>query len=417
VTAPTLGTAAQPRIDLTDTSLFATGDPFAAWKQLRETSPVYWNPSADGAGFWALTSYADIMAVYVDPQTFSSERGTVMGGSFRSATDTASGKMIICSDPPAHRLLRQQVHRGFAAWMVDRIRERVRTYAQRALDAMVAAGGGDFAVDVAPELPAAVLAAMFGLDRDEAHGLLQLTREMIGYRDSEYLAGHDAATTLVAAQVQIFDILMTLIARRRRSPTDDLPSLLLAAEVNGRPMTDEEILYNCLNVVVGGNETTPYTACGGVEALAAHREQADLFYRSPAVRSSGVEEILRWTSTNAYVGRTATRDTEIRGIAIAAGDRLTLWNAAANRDPEQFAEPDRFQVTRTPNHHLAFGAGVHRCIGQAVAREEITVFFGYLAERGIRLRPDGPAERLRSNFMLGTKHLPVSVTAVGDFDD
>jgi cytochrome P450 len=416
--------------DLTDIDLFVNGDPHAAWAWLRANEPVYWNPdSGPGGGFFALTRYDDLAAVYVDHTTYSSKEGTVMGGSFRSQNDTASGQMLICADPPDHRLLRQQVHQGFSNAMVDRIANVVSEYADRALTQLVADGGGDLAVDVAPELPAGVLAAMFGLSRDEAHYLLDLTRDMIGYRDAEYAgsdhagsdhagsdyAGSDYAASaqmgLVAAQVKIFDFLAELTEKRRREPKHDLPSMLLKSEVNGRPMTDGQILYNCLNVVVGGNETTPYTACAGTLALIEHPDQAERFYANPAVLGTAVEEILRWTSTNAYVGRTATRDTEIRGVPIKAGQRLTLWNASANRDEAKFDHADSFDVARDPNQHLAFGVGVHRCIGQTVARQEVTIFFQHLQQHGIRFTLAGPVERLASNFMLGTKHMPVSVVS------
>jgi cytochrome P450 len=404
-------------IDLTDVGLFADGDPYSAWAWLRRNAPVYWNPDGEGGGFWALTRYDDIMDVYRDPHTFSSKRGTVLGGSFRSPSDTASGQMIICSDPPVHRLLRQQVHRGFVPWMIDRIGEQVREYLAPAVSALVAAGGGDFAVDVAPELPAAALAVMFGVDRDEAAYLCELSRHMIGYRDAEYLTGKGSRETLISAQVKMFDVLVQLVARRRRQPGDDLPSMLLAAEVNGRPMSEGEILYNCLNVAVGGNETTPYAASSGVQALAEHPDQADALYATPDLMPTAVDELLRWTSTNAYVGRTATRDVDIRGVRVAAGDKLTLWNASANRDEEQFPDSDRFRLDRTPNHHLAFGAGVHRCIGQTAARAELATFLRYLAGHGVRMELAGPVRRLRSNFMLGIKHLPVRVVAAGGTDD
>ncbi|NKE57575.1 cytochrome P450 [Lentzea sp. PSKA42] len=396
-------------IDLTDTDLFVHGDPHEVWAYLRHNEPVHWNPSADG-GFWSLTRYADIHDVYLDPSTFSSEQGTVMGGSFGSAQDSATGQMLICADPPEHRLLRQQVKQGFAARMLEVIGESVRRYATRALDGIVAAGGGDFAVDVAPELPAGVLAAMFGLSTEDAHHLLALTRNMIGSEDGEYRDDlRDGELALVSAQVEIFDFLGDLADERRGGSGDDLVSMLLNSCVNGRPMSDAEILYNCLNVVVGGNETTPYTACAGVAAFAEFPDQADRFYADPTVLPTALDEILRWTSTNAYVQRTATRDTAIRGVAITKGDKLTLWNASANRDEDVFASADRFDVTRTPNHHIAFGVGNHRCIGQTVARQEITILFELLRDRGIRFELDGPIERLRSNFMLGTKHMPVRV--------
>jgi cytochrome P450 len=382
------------------------GDPHEVWAHLRRTEPVHWNPHGD-QGFWSLTKYADIHDVYLDPTTYSSESGTVMGGSFGSAQDSATGQMLICSDPPEHRLLRQQVKQGFGNTMLKSISASVRSFAHRAVDRIVAQGGGDFAVDVAPELPAGVLAAMFGLSADDAHHLLALTRNMIGSEDGEY---RDGELALVTAQVEVFDFLSELADERKESPRDeDLVTMLVNSCVNGHPMSDTQILYNCLNVVVGGNETTPYTACAGVVAFAEFPDQADRFYASPDVLPTAVDEILRWTSTNAYVQRTATRDSEIRGVPIAAGDKLTLWNASANRDEEVFPDADRFDVIRTPNHHIAFGVGNHRCIGQAVARQEITILFEHLQERGVRFQLDGPVERLRSNFMLGTKHMPVKV--------
>ena len=398
------------QIDLTDTELFVSGDPHEVWRYLREHQPVHWNPSKDG-GFWSLTRYADIVDVYRDPATFSSERGTVMGGSFGSDQDSASGQMLICADPPRHRQLRKQVKRGFATAMMARVAESVRDYAHRAIERLLAEGGGDFATVVAPELPAGVLAAMFGLGPRDAHYLLELTRNMIGFEDAEYRHEPDGQElSLAAAQVEIFDFLADLAERRRGEPGDDLVSLLLHCSVNGRPMTDTQILYNCLNVVVGGNETTPYTACAGVAALAGHPRQADLFYGHQDLLLTAIDEILRWTSTNAYVQRTATVDTVVNGVPITAGQKLTLWNASANRDEAVFPDADRFDVTRSPNRHIAFGVGNHRCIGQAVARQEIQILFEYLQRRGVRFELAGPIERLRSNFMLGTKHMPVTVS-------
>jgi cytochrome P450 len=394
-------------VDLADTEMFVTGDPHAAWAWLRANAPVYHNPTQD---FWALTKHQDLSAVYVDHVAFSSEQGTVMGGSFRSGTDTATGKMLICADPPDHRLLRQQVHQGFANWMIDKIAVTVREYVDAGFDRLIADGGGDLACGLALELPAAVLAAMFGLSRSEAYYLLDLTREMIGFSDGEYV-GDNAQMTLVAAQVKIFDFLVDLTERRRRNPGDDLPSVLLKSGINGRGLDDGQILYNCMNVVVGGNETTPYTACAGTLALLQYSDQAERFYSDASVLPTAIEEILRWTSTNAYVGRTVMKDVTIRGVDIPAGAKLTLWNASANRDEDVFADPQRFDLTRTPNPHLAFGVGIHRCIGQVVARKEVSIYFAALRERGLRLQLSAEVERLRSNFMLGTKHMPVAVVA------
>lgn len=404
-----------PAIDLTDTELFVSGDPHPEWAWLRRNAPVYWNKThrdktqKDG-GFWALTRYRDITACYLDPVTFCSRKGTVMGGSYRNNMDSASGQMLVCSDPPQHRLLRQQVHRWFAPRMLEWVGQQVIKYLQPALDRILADGGGDFATDVASQLPAGFLSAVFQLGHTEAHHLLGLTRSMIGFQDGEYRKNDtDEAFTLVATQVEIFDMLTELVAQRRRSPVDDLPSLLLQAHINGRPMTDSEILYNCLNVAVGGGETTPYTAAAAVLAFIEHPDQAQRLREDESLLPTAVEEIFRWTSTNAYVQRTATRDVQFGETRIAAGDAITLWNASANRDEEQFPIADRFDIGRTPNPHIAFGVGAHRCIGATTARQAITLLLKHLQARGARFELAAPIERLRSNFMLGIKHMPVTV--------
>ncbi len=397
-------------IDLTKTELFVNGDPHAEWAWLRRNAPVYWNENHQGGGFWALTRYRDVTASYLDPVTFCSRKGTVMGGSYRSTMDSASGQMLVCSDAPQHRLLRQQVQRWFAPKMLVRVGQQVVEYLRPAIEGMLADGGGDFATDVASQLPAGFLSAVFTLGHAQAHHLLGLTRTMIGFQDREYRKnGADEALTLVAAQVEIFDVLTELLRRRRRSPVDDLASLLLQAEINGRPMTDSEILYNCLNVAVGGAETTPHTAAAGVLALIEHPDQAQRLSEDASLLPTAIEEIFRWTSTNAYVQRTATRDAQIRETHIAAGDTITLWNASANRDEEQFPNANRFDIGRTPNPHIAFGVGTHRCIGTATARQGITLLVEHLRARGARFELAGPIERLRSNFMLGIKHLPVTI--------
>ena len=397
-------------VDLTDLDLFEHGDPYEAWAWLRRHRPVYWNETPDG-GFWALTRYDDVSAAYLDPATFSSRRGTVMGGSFRKDSDTASQQMLIASDAPAHRLMRHHVHKAFLPDLISRAAVDVRRYIGSALDRLQADGGGDFATDVAPELPAGLLGSLFGLDRHDALHLLELTRTMIGFRDPEYQRQAGESATLVSSQVEIFDMMAELAEHRRRAPSDDLVSLLLSATVNGRCMTESEVLYNCLNVAVGGDETTPFTASAAVLTFVEHPDQTERLFRDPALLPTALNEVFRWTSTNAYVQRTANRDVEIGGEVIRAGQSVTLWNAAANRDERRFHQPDRFDVGRNPNPHLVFGLGPHRCVGAAAARMEISILLEQLVHRGLRLRLGGPVRKLRSNFMLGHTHLPVVVAS------
>jgi cytochrome P450 len=393
-------------IDLTDLDLFTHGDVRAAFALLRRHDPVHWNETGDG-GFWVLTRHDHVAAAYNDTARLSSRHGTVLGGSYRRSADSAGGQMLIASDPPEHRLLRQQVHRAFLPGMLDRAAVAVRRYLDDALDRLTETGTADFA-ELALELPRGLLAAMFGLDRDEATRLLGLTRRMIAFRDPGY-SGGDEALTLAAAQVEIFDMMTDLMAGRRREPGDDLVSILLAARINGRPMTDGEILYNCLNVAVGGDETTPFTAASAVETFAAHPEQYDRLLAHPEMIDTALHEIFRWTSTNSYVQRTARTDLEIGGRAIGAGQSVTLWNVSANFDESVFPRAEVFDIGRDPNRHLAFGSGPHRCIGLSAAWIELKILLEALIERRLVLAVAGPVRRLRSNFMLGPTSLPVRV--------
>ena len=394
-------------VDLTDVDRFVQGEHHRLLAQLRDQDDLHWN-SLDNGGFWALTRYDEVAAAYTDPATFSSMGGAMLGGSFRNEVDTAAGRMLVASDPPRHRLLRQQMHALFAPPVVDRARAQIDTLLARAFDRMIDDGGGDFAEDIAVELPAGALMAMLDVGHDDALRLVRLTRRMIGFRDPLYGAqGGDERTHLAAIQGEIFSFFQDLVDDRRGGDGQDMVSVLLRARINGRPLPDEDVLYNCMNVAVGGNETSSYSACAGMEALMAHPDQYDRFLDRGAVTEPLIDEVLRWASTNAYVQRIALRHVRVRNQIIEPGDVVTLWNVSANRDAAQFPAPEAFDIDRTPNRHLTFGNGVHRCIGAALGRTELEAVFGHIAQNGIRLVSTGPSVRLRSNFILGTTRMPV----------
>jgi cytochrome P450 len=396
--------------DLTDAHVFEHGDPHALWAQLRRDAPVYWNETADG-GFWAITRYEDVVAAYRDHDAFSSAHGAILGGSYRSEVDTASGRMLVSADPPQHTMLRKRMKQVFSREMSQRVRDEVRGRVTAALRRFVADGGGDFAVDVALELPAGALMAFFEIGYPDARRLLELTRAMIGFQDPSYVdTSGDRALRLAETQADIFDYFSDLVDERRPRPGTDAVSTLMGARDGGRPLDEETLLFNLMNLAVGGNETTPHSASIGALALMRDPSQWDLLTNRPDVVGTGVEEVLRWASTNAYVQRVVMKPVVLRGVELAEGDTVTLWNASANRDEEQFADAHRFDLARTPNHHLAFGSGVHHCIGAATARLELTALLEALAALPFRLRLDGPVSRLRSNFMLGIKSLPAATT-------
>jgi cytochrome P450 len=401
-------TAATPTIDLTDVDVFAANRHHEMFDWLRANDPVHWQPSSDVGGFWSITRYDDVAAAYSDHSTFSSAGGVMLGGSFRNEVDTAANRMLVASDPPRQRLLRQVVHRVFAPENIERVAAQVTALVDGALTTALANGGCDFATDIAPELPAGALMAVVGIGHEEAHELIRLTHEMVGYRDPAVTSGGgDERLRLAGIQADIFEFFADLVRARRADPGDDLVGVLLRAEVNGRPLPEEDILYNCLNIAVGGNETTGYTACSGLVALMAHPDQYERLCADPALLDGALTEILRMASTNAYTHRVATRDVEFRGRRIGAGDSVVLWNVSANRDEKRFPEPHRFDLARTPNRHLTFGTGIHRCVGAQLGRTELGTLFRRVIGERARFTPAGEPTRLRSNFMLGITGLPV----------
>jgi cytochrome P450 len=406
VTTTTNGRA----VDLTDVDLFVRGQHHDELRRLRADCPVYWNSTADGAGFWALTRYDDVLAAYKNHSAFGSTRGAILGGSFGKATDTAGGRMLVASDLPRHRLLKQQIHPALSATVTTAVRAKVDELLTLEFDRLLRDGGGDFAEQIATALPAGALMVIMAIGRVDAMDLIAMTRRMVGYRD-EMLVNIDtpARLRLAVQQTEILGFFAGLLDERRRRPGKDLVSVLLGSEINGREMSEEDILYNCLNVAVGGNETSSHTASGGAAALIEAPDQWDLLAAEPSLLPAAIDEILRWTSVNAYVQRAVKRDVELGGTLLRQGDSVTLWNVSANRDETQFPEADHLDIRRSPNRHLSYGSGIHRCIGAPIAHAELTLVFEHLLRTGVRLRLAGPIVRMRSNFILGLNRLPVEI--------
>lgn len=401
-------------IDLTDIEMFVEQRHHAALRYLREHDPVYWNPLPGGGGFWALTRYDDVVSAYHNHGSLSSAGGAMLGGSYRSEADTAANKMMVASDPPRHRMIRQQMHRVFGADFTARIAARIRQLVDQALDRAIADGGCDFATDIATELPAGALMEIVGVSHAQAHELISLTRKMIGFRDPFYVdVSDDERLRLAVIQSEIFEYFSELLHERGDASGDDLLGILRRAEINGKPLTEEEILYNCMNVAVGGNETSSYSSCAGILALSENPGQYQKLLSDPGLLDSAIAEILRWSSTNAYVQRVAVEELEIGGKQISRGDSVTLWNASANRDGRQFPDADRFDIARSPNRHLSFGSGIHRCVGSTVANVELPILFEKIARRGINFQVSGQVTRLRSNFIQGITSLPMEVAVQG----
>jgi cholest-4-en-3-one 26-monooxygenase len=413
-------------IDLLDRDEFTKDIPHEWFTHLRTTAPVYKHPEPDGPGFWVITKHADVITCNRDAGAFSSEQelGGVVGleeGGLGSETDeeraareSTGGRMMLMMDPPDHTRYRKLVNRGFTPRMIGQLEPHIRELTDVVLDKAVAKGAEsgeiDFVVDIAAELPLEVIAELIGVPSEERHKIFDWSNRMVGSEDPEYQV---SAEEVFNAQVEMFMYAQQLADKRRAEPTDDIITALLSGEVDGESLSDMDFNLFFMLLSVAGNETTRNAIAHGMNAFLENPDQWDLLVGDPDTHLPGaVEEILRWASPVMYFRRNATKDFELRGETIKAGDKISLWYISANRDEDVFDEPFRFDITRQPNNHVAFGGGgPHFCLGAQLARLEIRMLFEEMAKRYPRIEALGAPDRLRSNFIGGIKHLPVALHA------
>jgi cytochrome P450 len=314
--------------------------------------------------------------------------------------------MMLNMDPPQHTKLRALVNKGFTPRMVAQLQERIGELARAIVDRVAPRGECDFVTDVAGELPSYVIAELMGIPLDDGRELYRLTERM-----------HTAAPTpegMADGARAIFEMMSYsngIRTEKRARPANDIVSTLLAADVDGEKLNDLEFDMFFLLLINAGGDTTRNLVAGGTLELLAHPEQLAKLRTDPTLLPSAIEEMLRWTTPVVHFRRTATRDAELAGQKIAAGDKVVVFYASANRDESAFAEPERLDLTRSPNEHLAFGGGgVHFCLGANLARVEIQALFRAVLARLGDLELAGPVERLRSNFINGPRRMPVRFT-------
>jgi cholest-4-en-3-one 26-monooxygenase len=402
-------------IDLLDMERFTEGVPHEWFTHLRANAPVYKHPEPDGPGFWVITRLDDVVACNRDAATFSSDqgRGGVVGLPERDAppsdAEQAGGRLMLMMDPPDHTRYRKLVNRGFTPRMIKQLEPHIRDLTDQVLDQAVAKGTEiDFVVDIAAELPLEVIAELIGVPSEERHKIFEWSNRMIGSDDPEYAV---SAEETFNAQVEMFMYAQALAEKRRAEPADDIITALLSAEVDGESLSDMDFNLFFLLLSVAGNETTRNAISHGMNAFLENPDQYELLVSDPDRYLPGaVEEILRWATPVLYFRRNATRDIVVGGQQIAEGDKISLWYISANRDEDHFEDPFRFDITRDPNPHIAFGGGgPHFCLGAQLARLEIRMLFEELAKRYPRIEALGAPDRLRSNFIGGIKHLPVAL--------
>ncbi|SPF06037.1 cytochrome P450 [Streptomyces sp. MA5143a] len=399
--------------DLTDPDLLHHRVPLPEFAELRRTEPVHWVPQAPGLagfgdeGYWAVTRHVDVKYVSTHPELYSSFLNTAIirfnEHIERDAID-AQRLILLNMDPPEHTRVRQIVQRVFTPRAIRALEDNLRDRAHAiAREALAQPGPFDFVTQVACELPLQAIAELIGIPQDDRAKIFEWSNRMISYDDPEYAiteeVGQESATELIAYA-------MNMAADRKQCPAKDIVSTLVAAEDEGS-LASDEFGFFVLMLAVAGNETTRNAITHGMHAFLTHPDQWELFKRErPA---TAAEEIVRWATPVNSFQRTATQDTELGGKRIRKGDRVGIFYASANHDPEVFDNPDTFDITRDPNPHLGFGGGgPHFCLGKSLAVLEIDLIFHAIAEALPNLRLVGDPDRLRSAWINGVKHLQVS---------
>jgi cholest-4-en-3-one 26-monooxygenase len=395
-------------IDLIDGRNFVAGVPHHWFRQLRQEAPVYWHlePGSSRGGFWTVTGYDDCVTVNRDWEHFSSARRSALFADMEDDQLAQQQLMMLNMDPTMHTRYRRLVNKGFTPKMVRDLEAQIVGYADGIIDAVCERGTADFVEEISAELPLLVIAELLGVPQEDRRMVFDWSNRMIGSEDPEYQT--DGADSGEAA-MQVFSYAEELAAARRLAPRQDLVSVLLDAEVEGEKLDQLELDLFFLLLIVAGNETTRNLMSGAMHAFFDHPDQWELLRQDRSLLSGAVEEMLRYVTPVMHFRRTAAMDTELGGQPISEGDKVVFWHTSANRDESVFTDPDRFDITRTPNNHIAFGGGgPHFCLGANLARMEIMVMFDRLLDRIPDIRLDGEVQRLQSNFINGTKHIPVA---------
>jgi cholest-4-en-3-one 26-monooxygenase len=381
-------------------------DPWERFKWMRDNAPAYWDPSADG-GLWGVTRYDDIMTIAKTPEIFCS------GKSSRPERGSWIPTMINL-DEPLHKRRRNLVNRGFTPRRVQDQETKLRQLTRDLIDQVNERGECDFMKDIARWIPMVAIGDMLGVEPEDRGKLLEWSDCLLGGGE---IAEIEDDTLRREKQRQFgaeyFAYQAAVIADRRKNPRNDLVSLLVTSTIDGDALTDEELLQESLLILIGGDETTRHVMTGGLEQLILNPHEKQKLIDDPSKIEVAVEEMIRWVSPIVNMNRTLTRDTELHGEKLREGDRVLLLYPAANRDEREFADPDRFDVERWPNHHVAFGGyGVHHCLGASLARLELKILFEEVLARmpDIRFANDEPLERRPNNFITGIEKMPVVFT-------
>jgi cholest-4-en-3-one 26-monooxygenase len=393
-------------IDLTDSKNFVPAVPHEWFAYLRRNAPVWWQEETDGPGFWCITKYDDCVIVNREHERFSSARRATFIWELPEEAMEQQRLLMLNMDPPLHTRYRRLVNKGFTPRMVAQLEQKIHETADSIIDAVIEKGECDFVTDIAAELPLVVIADLLGVPQEERHNMFNWSNRMIGQEDPEYQITEEVAQQ---AAMELYAYASDLFAKKRANPHEDLMSVLTSVDIEGEKLSELELELFFLLLTVAGNETTRNLISGAMHAFFQHPDQWQKLIEDRSLLPSAIEEMLRFVTPVMNFRRQTTSPLELRGQKIEEDQKIVFFHTSANRDEDVFAESDKFDITRSPNPHIAFGAGgPHFCLGANLARMEIRVMYQHLLDRVPDIHQDGEVQRLQSAFINGVKHLPVS---------
>jgi cytochrome P450 len=391
--------------DLYDPDAYVGSPPHAVLAELRRSDPVHFQEMSGEPGYWMVLKHADVVHVAREPNLFSASVGGVMLENLATEQLEMMRNMLLAMDPPRHGDYRRPVAPRFKARVIANMEAQIREICREIMERAAAQRDVEFVHDVTSALPSRVVGRLMGLPEDDLPMIHRLAEMNTSGQDADYASDVSQGTIDMAMYAIQF-----AAARRQEPPREDLTTLLLESDFNGRFMSDVDFGSFFVQLVTAGNDTTKTMLSSGLRALLDHPDQLAALRSSPRLVPGAVEEILRYENPLHYFRRTATADTVLRDTPIAAGDKVVMFYTSANRDEDVFDDPQTFDIRRSPNPHLSFGIAEHFCLGVHLARLEGKVFFEELLATFPGIELTGEPVRIRSNLNNGLKSLPVRLT-------
>lgn len=385
------------------------GYPHGYWAELRKDKPIAYCKHPKLVPFYAVTRYEDIVEISKKPNLF--QNAPLLSVQPEQDEDVLTRvRTLLNMDPPDHRIYRKLMSAYFTKRRLNEDQHRLDRVAEQILNEIAGQQEMDFVTSVSAILPLAVIAELMGLPQEDRNQFFRWTNEIVGANDPEFaredgMKGRELAQQAIA---EVFAYCTDFVEDRRKHPQDDLTTVLANAKIDGEHLPPLELLSYLFLLIAAGNETTRNATTGGMLALIQHPEQLEQARAKPdELLHPMVEEIVRWTSPVIHFCRTPSEDVTLHGVDIKAGEHLTLFYPSANRDERVFEDPNTFNIARDPNPHIGFGIGEHLCLGAHLARNELRAVFRSLLTRLRTVELIGEAERLRSGFIGGVKHMNV----------